>query len=71
LTLSAPQLRSTPTNTICANDLKTKGFSAILLAQADQPQALATARSQMKYVVMSCEQYVHLRECELEVALVE
>ena len=42
-------------NTICANDLKTKGFSAILLAQADQPQAPLTVRSQMKYLVKSCE----------------
>ena len=30
-----------------------------------------TVRGQMKYVVMSREQYAHLRECELESALAQ
>lgn len=58
-------------NTISANDLKTKGVGAIEKALADQPEASVTVRGQMKYVVMSHEQYVHLRECELEAALAE
>jgi PHD/YefM family antitoxin component YafN of YafNO toxin-antitoxin module len=58
-------------NTISANDLKTKGVSAIELALTDQPEASVTVRGQMKYVVMSREQYAHLRECELEAALIE
>jgi PHD/YefM family antitoxin component YafN of YafNO toxin-antitoxin module len=58
-------------NTISANDLKTKGVSAIELALADQHEASVTVRGQMKYVVMSREQYTHLRECELEAALAE
>ncbi len=58
-------------NTISANDLKTKGVSAIEQALADQPEASVTVRGQMKYVVMSREQYAHLRECELEAALAE
>jgi PHD/YefM family antitoxin component YafN of YafNO toxin-antitoxin module len=58
-------------NTISANDLKTKGISAIEQALSDQPEASVTVRGRMKYVVMSSEQYTHLRECELEAALAE
>ena len=58
-------------NTISANDLKTKGVSAIEQALMDQQEASVTVRGQMKYVVMSREQYAHLRECELEAALAE
>ena len=62
---------ATDVNSISANDLKTKGVSAIEQALADQPEASVTVRGQMKYVVMSREQYAHLRECELEAALAE
>ena len=58
-------------NSISANDLKTKGVSAIERALADQPEVSLTVRGQTKYVVMSREQYAHLRECELEAALAE
>jgi len=62
---------ATDMNSISANDLKTKGVSAIEQALADQPEATVTVRGQTKYVVMSREQYVRLRECELEAALAE
>jgi len=62
---------ATDMNTISANDLKTKGVSAIEQALAGQQEASVTVRGQMKYVVMSREQYAHLRECELEAALAE
>ena len=58
-------------NTLSANDLKTKGVSAIEAALADQPEVSVTVRGQTKYVVMSHAQYLHLRECELEAALAE
>lgn len=58
-------------NSISANDLKTKGVGAIEQALAKQQEASVTVRGQAKYVVMSHEQYVHLRECELEAALAE
>jgi len=58
-------------NSISANDLKTKGVSAIERALEDQPEVILTVRGQPKYVVMSHEQYAHLRECELEAALAE
>lgn len=58
-------------NTISANDLKTRGVGAIEQALADQQEVSVTVRGRMKYVVMSREQYAHLRECELEAALAE
>lgn len=60
-----------PMNSISANDLKTKGVGAIEQALAKQEEAAVTVRGQPKYVVMSHEQYVRLRECELEAALAE
>ena len=56
---------------ISAIDLKTKGVKAIEDALLAQLEAPVTVRGQVKYVVMNNAQYQHLRECELEVALVE
>ena len=56
---------------IPANDLKIKGIKAIEEALLTQPEASVSVRGQVKYVVMSCDQYQHLRECELEAALAE
>jgi PHD/YefM family antitoxin component YafN of YafNO toxin-antitoxin module len=58
-------------NAISANDLKTRGVGAIEQALGDQNEVSVTVRGQMKYVVMTREQYAHLRECELEAALAE
>ena len=58
-------------NAISANDLKTRGVSAIEQALADRQEAAVTVRGQSKYIVMSREQYAYLRECELEAALAE
>ena len=57
--------------TISANDLKVKGVKAIEEALATQPEAAVSVRGQIKFVVMSSEQYQYLRECELEAALAE
>ncbi len=57
--------------TISANDLKVKGVKAIEEALATQPEAAVSVRGQVKFVVMSSEQYQYLRECELEAALAE
>ncbi len=62
---------ATDMNAISANDLKTRGVGAIEQALAGQQEASVTVRGQAKYVVMSREQYAHLRECELEAALAE
>ena len=57
--------------TVVANNLKTKGIKAIEEALLDQLEAPISVRGQVKYVVMSQEQYQYLRECELEAALAE
>lgn len=56
---------------ISANDLKTRGVGAIDQALKEQAEAAVTVRGEIKYVVMSKEQYQYLRECELEAALAE
>lgn len=56
---------------VVANDLKTKGIKAIEDALLGQLEAPITVRGQVKYVVMSQQQYQYLRECELEAALTE
>ena len=56
---------------ISANDLKTRGVGAIDHALQNQTEVAVTVRGEVKYVVMSKEQYQYLRECELEAALAE
>ncbi|OGJ86654.1 MAG: prevent-host-death protein [Candidatus Raymondbacteria bacterium RifOxyA12_full_50_37] len=58
-------------NIIHANDLKTRGVSAIAKATANGEEAVITVRNKMTYVVLPIEQYNHLRECELEAAVQE
>lgn len=56
---------------ISANDLKTKGISAIELALSDAPEAIVSVRGKDKFVVMNLAHYHYLRECELDAALAE
>lgn len=56
---------------ISANDLKTKGVSAIEAALEGQPEAVISVRGKDRYVVMDLAHYHHLRECELAAALAE
>ncbi len=58
-------------STITANELKTKGVTAINQATTDGTEAIITVRGEDRYVVIPIESYNHLRECELEVALTE
>ena len=51
---------------IPANELKTRGVTAIEQALAENTEAIVSVRGKDKYVVMSFEQYSHLRTCELE-----
>ena len=59
------------TLTISANELKTKGISAIEKATAGNAEAIITVRGEQRFVVLPLETYHHLRECELEAALAE
>lgn len=56
---------------ISANDLKTKGISAIEAALSESPEAIVSVRGKDKFVVMDIEHYHYLRECELDAALAE
>jgi len=56
---------------ISANDLKTKGVSAIELALGNAPEAIISVRGKDKFVVMDMAQYHYLRECELDAALAQ
>jgi len=57
--------------TITANDLKTKGVSAISTALSTQTEATISVRGKECFVVMEAEHYNYLRECELSAALAE
>ncbi len=54
---------------LSANDLKTRGVSAIEAALADHSEAIISVRSKDRYVVMDIGHYHYLRECELDAAL--
>lgn len=56
---------------ITANDLKTKGVSAIEAILEQQPEAIISVRGKDRFVVMDLEHYHYLRECELDAALAE
>jgi len=56
---------------LTANDLKTRGVSAIEQALAGSSEVVVTVRGKQRYVVMDMVQYQHLRERELDAALAE
>jgi PHD/YefM family antitoxin component YafN of YafNO toxin-antitoxin module len=56
---------------ISANDLKTKGISAIEAALSESQEAIVSVRGKDRFVVMDIAHYHYLRECELEAALTE
>ena len=59
-------------NTVTANELKTKGISAVesSLKDADD-EVVISVRGQDRYVVIGLEKYAKLREYELTIALQE
>jgi len=58
-------------SSISANDLKTKGISAIEAELAHNPEAIISVRGKNRFVVMDIAHYHYLRECELDAALAE
>ncbi len=56
---------------ISANDLKTKGISAIEFALSAAPEAIVSVRGKDRFVVMDIAHYHYLRECELDAALAQ
>jgi len=57
--------------TLSANDLKTKGISAVEELLRGDGEVVITVRGQGRYVVMDLAKYEKLREYELEIALQE
>ncbi len=58
-------------NLITANDLKTRGVSAIDMVVKESEEAVVTVRGKSTYVVIPIEKYNYYRECELETAINE
>jgi len=58
-------------NTVTANDLKTRGISAVEERLKTAEEVIISVRGKDKYVVMSLEKYSQLREFELDMALRE
>ena len=56
---------------ISANDLKTKGISAIELALSTALEAIILVHGKDKFVVMDIAHYHYPSECELDAALAE
>jgi PHD/YefM family antitoxin component YafN of YafNO toxin-antitoxin module len=57
--------------TVTANDLKKQGVSLLDPILKKEQEAVITVRGKRKYVVMDMDAYNHLRECELDAALME
>ena len=56
---------------LTANELKTKGVSRLEEVTAGGDEAIISVRGKNRFVVVSMEQYHHLRACELEAAITE
>lgn len=56
---------------ITANELKTKGIKAIDQGLKGRKETAISVRGQIKYVVMTVEQFDTMREAELEIAYQE
>ncbi len=58
-------------NALTANDLKTRGVSAVEEGLQHSDELLISVRGQERYVVMTVETYNRLRELELAAAVTE
>ena len=56
---------------ITANELKTRGVSAVEDRLKDEDEVIISVRGRGRYVVMSLEKYARLREFELDMAVME
>lgn len=58
-------------SSITANELKTRGISAVEESMAGEDEVLISVRGKNRYVVMNIEKYNVLRELELAAAVEE
>jgi hypothetical protein len=62
---------NTMDNIVTANELKTKGISAVEANAKKGLETIVTVRGKEKYIILSIEEFNHLRDCELTNALIE
>lgn len=65
------QMVVNPMRAISANDLKTGGIGVISRALEHEREVGLSVRGELRFVVMEADAYQRLRECELEIALLE
>lgn len=58
-------------NIVTANELKLKGIKALDSIMEKNGEAIISVRGKNKFVILTMSEYNHLRECELEAALIE
>ena len=58
-------------NAITANELKTRGVSAVEDRLENEEEVIISVRGKDRYVVMTLEKYASLREFELDMAVME
>ena len=58
-------------NAITANELKTRGVSAVEDRLENDEEVIISVRGKDRYVLMSLEKYARLREFELDMAVME
>ena len=58
-------------NTLTANELKTRGVSAVEDGLQQSEEVMISVRGQNRYVVMDIKKYNQLRELELTAAVAE
>jgi len=58
-------------NAVTANELKTRGVSAVEERLEDEEEVIISVRGKERYVVMTLEKYTRLREFELDMAVME
>jgi PHD/YefM family antitoxin component YafN of YafNO toxin-antitoxin module len=58
-------------SSVTANELKTKGISAVESRLGSNDEVLISVRGKDKYVIMTLEKYDRLREHELDMAIAE
>ena len=56
---------------LSANELKTRGVTAIAAALQDETEAMISVRGKSEFVVLRMSEYNRLRECELAAAVLE
>lgn len=58
-------------STLTANDLKTKGVSAVEACLKEDDEVIISVRGKERYVIVDIEKYAQMREYELAAALQE